>query len=105
MNETDLELLKPQLQLYRGSFLLIEFLFLIGLNMYCFSTSEINHSLIFGLDPRDHLSCYHIFEVSCAMMFLFVFSNIVMTVLRPYVFDCTADGRGSDCVLVHHCSG
>ncbi|XP_077087159.1 xenotropic and polytropic retrovirus receptor 1 homolog, partial [Siphateles boraxobius] len=34
-NETDLELLKPQLKLYKGSFLLIEFLFLIGLNLYC----------------------------------------------------------------------
>ncbi|KAG1927979.1 SPX domain-containing protein [Pimephales promelas] len=62
LNETDLELLKPQLKLYKGSFLLIEFLFLIGLNLYCFNTSAINHKLIFGLDPRDHLSCYHLFE-------------------------------------------
>ncbi|XP_073807693.1 xenotropic and polytropic retrovirus receptor 1 homolog isoform X2 [Danio rerio] len=65
--DTDLELLKPQLQLYRGSFLLIEFLFLIGLNIFCFNTSEINHSLIFGLDPRDHLSCYHIFEMAVGL--------------------------------------
>ncbi|KAL1274630.1 hypothetical protein QQF64_027444, partial [Cirrhinus molitorella] len=64
LNETDLELLKPQLQLYKGSFLLIEFLFLIGLNLYCFSISAINHTLIFGLDPRDHLSYYHIFEMA-----------------------------------------
>ncbi|RXN22632.1 xenotropic and polytropic retrovirus receptor 1 [Labeo rohita] len=60
----DLEPLKPQLQLYKGSFLLIEFLFLIGLNLYCFNISAINHTLIFGLDPRDHLSYYHIFEIS-----------------------------------------
>ncbi|KAF4112869.1 hypothetical protein G5714_005414 [Onychostoma macrolepis] len=64
LNETDLELLKPQLQLYKGSFLLIEFLFLIGLNLYCFDISAINHTLIFGLDPRDHLSYYHIFEMA-----------------------------------------
>uniref|UniRef100_A0A671KH29 SPX domain-containing protein n=1 Tax=Sinocyclocheilus anshuiensis TaxID=1608454 RepID=A0A671KH29_9TELE len=64
LNETDLELLKPQLQLYKGTFLLIEFLFLIGLNLYCFNISAINHTLIFGLDPRDHLSYYHIFEMA-----------------------------------------
>ncbi|XP_042579353.1 xenotropic and polytropic retrovirus receptor 1-like [Cyprinus carpio] len=59
-----MELLKPQLQLYKGSLLLIEFLFLIGLNLYCFNISAINHTLIFGLDPRDHLSYYHIFEMA-----------------------------------------
>ncbi|XP_056602947.1 xenotropic and polytropic retrovirus receptor 1-like isoform X2 [Triplophysa dalaica] len=62
--ETDLDLLRPQLQLYKGSFLLIEFLFLMGLNLYCYSASAINHTLIFGLDPRDHLSHYHIFEMA-----------------------------------------
>lgn len=66
--ETDLDLLRPQLQLYKGSFLLIEFLFLMGLNLYCYSASAINHTLIFGLDPRDHLSHYHIFEVSIAFL-------------------------------------
>lgn len=93
-NETDLELLKPQLQLYKGSFLLIEFLFLIGLNLYCFNTSAINHTLIFGLDPREHLSCYHIFEVSCEIIYLSVFINLMITVLRPHVFDCVMQMAG-----------
>uniref|UniRef100_A0A672NQV4 EXS domain-containing protein n=1 Tax=Sinocyclocheilus grahami TaxID=75366 RepID=A0A672NQV4_SINGR len=64
LNETDQEFMKPQLQLYKRSFLLIEFLFLIGLNLHCFNKSTINHTLIFGLDPRDHLSYYHIFEMA-----------------------------------------
>lgn len=95
LNETDLEPLKPQLQLYKGSFLLIEFLFLIGLNLYCFNISAINHTLIFGLDPRDHLSYYHIFEVSYSeITYLSMFSNIVITVLRPHMFACVMQISG-----------
>lgn len=95
LNETDLELLKPQLQLYKGSFLLIEFLFLIGLNLYCFDISAINHTLIFGLDPRDHLSYYHIFEVSYSeITYQSVFSNIMIAVLRPHMFACVMQIAG-----------
>jgi len=94
LNETDLELLKPQLKLYKGSFLLIELLFLIGLNLYCFNTSAINHKLIFGLDPRDHLSCYHLFEVSCEIIYLSLFSTLMITGLRPHIFDCVMQMAG-----------
>ncbi|KAI4880027.1 hypothetical protein NFI96_018968 [Prochilodus magdalenae] len=59
-----LEHLKPLLQLYRGSFLLIEFLLLAGLSMCCWGKSGINHVLIFELDPRQHLSYLHVLEVA-----------------------------------------
>ena len=52
------------LRLYRGPFLLIIFLFLIGINVYGWRTSGVNHVLIFELDPRDHLSEQHIIEIS-----------------------------------------
>lgn len=95
LNETDLELLKPQLQLYKGSFLLIEFMFLIGLNLYCFDISAINRTLIFGLDPRDHLLYYHIFEVSYSeITYQSAFSNIVMAVLRSHMIVCVMQMAG-----------
>ncbi|XP_060739217.1 solute carrier family 53 member 1-like [Tachysurus vachellii] len=63
-NESHLEHLKPLLQLYRGSFLLIEFLSLMGLTMYCWKRSGINHILIFELDPRHHLSHHQVLEMT-----------------------------------------
>ncbi|XP_037387777.1 xenotropic and polytropic retrovirus receptor 1-like [Pygocentrus nattereri] len=62
-NEPHLEHLKA-LQLYRGSFLLIEFLFFMGLSMCCWGKSGINQVLIFELDPRQHLSHLHVLEVA-----------------------------------------
>ncbi|XP_066511059.1 solute carrier family 53 member 1-like [Hoplias malabaricus] len=63
-DESHLERVKSLLQLYRGSFLLIEFLVLLGLSMCCWKRSGINHILIFELDPRHHLSHQHLFEVA-----------------------------------------
>ncbi|KAL7836761.1 hypothetical protein AOLI_G00280450 [Acnodon oligacanthus] len=62
-NELHLDHLKA-LQLYRGSFLLIEFLFFMGLSMCCWGKSGINQVLIFELDPRQHLSHLHVLEVA-----------------------------------------
>lgn len=43
-------------RIYRGPLLLIEFLFLMGINVYGWRSSGVNHVLIFELDPRNHLS-------------------------------------------------
>lgn len=51
-------------RLYRGTFLICLFLFLIGINVYGWKTSGVNHVLIFELDPRDHLSEQHIIEIA-----------------------------------------
>ncbi|XP_076854615.1 xenotropic and polytropic retrovirus receptor 1 homolog [Brachyhypopomus gauderio] len=64
LNEPDLDHLTPLVQLYRGSFLLIEFLFLMGLNIYCWRRCGINHVLIFELGPRHRLSHHHVLEVA-----------------------------------------
>ncbi|XP_053336509.1 xenotropic and polytropic retrovirus receptor 1-like [Clarias gariepinus] len=63
-SESHPEHLKPLLQLYRGSFLLIEFLSLMSLTIYCWRRSGINHILIFELDPRHHFSHHYILEVA-----------------------------------------
>jgi hypothetical protein len=39
-------------RLYRGPFLVILFLFLMGINVYGWRSSGVNHVLIFELDPR-----------------------------------------------------
>jgi len=51
-------------RLYRGTFLICLFLFLIGINVYGWKSSGVNHVLIFELDPRDHLSDQHLIEIA-----------------------------------------
>ncbi|KAG5896367.1 hypothetical protein JTB14_005845 [Gonioctena quinquepunctata] len=56
--------LKIAFRLYRGPLLIIEFLFLIGVNVYGWRSSGVNHVLIFELDPRNHLSEQHLMELA-----------------------------------------
>ncbi|KAL3284885.1 hypothetical protein HHI36_019021 [Cryptolaemus montrouzieri] len=56
--------LKIAFRLYRGPLLFIEFLFLIGVNIYGWRSSGVNHVLIFELDPRNHLSEQHLMELA-----------------------------------------
>lgn len=58
------ENLKIAFRLYRGPFLIIEFIFLIGVNVYGWRSSGVNHVLIFELDPRNHLSEQHLMELA-----------------------------------------
>lgn len=53
----------PFVRIYRGGFLLIEFLFLLGINTYGWRQAGVNHVLIFELNPRNNLSHQHLFEV------------------------------------------
>lgn len=67
-------------RLFRGPLLIIEFLFLWGVNVYGWRSSGVNHVLIFELDPRNHLSEQHIMEFAaifgviwaiCVLCFIF----------------------------------
>ncbi|XP_062550648.1 solute carrier family 53 member 1 [Armigeres subalbatus] len=51
-------------RLYRGPLLIVEFLFLWGINVYGWRSSGVNHVLIFELDPRNHLSEQHLMELA-----------------------------------------
>ena len=66
-------------RLYRGSLLIILFLFLIGINVYGWRTSGVNHVLIFELDPRDHLSEQDLIEM--AAYFAVIWAISVLTYL------------------------
>ncbi|XP_070795368.1 solute carrier family 53 member 1 isoform X2 [Pituophis catenifer annectens] len=54
----------PLIRIYRGGFLLIEFLFLLGINTYGWRQAGVNHVLIFELNPRSNLSHQHLFEIA-----------------------------------------
>ena len=54
----------PALRMYRGVFLVILFIFLLGVNTYGWRSSGVNHVLIFELDPRHHLAHQEFMEVS-----------------------------------------
>ena len=49
--------------MYRGMFLVILFIFLLGINTYGWRSSGVNHVLIFELDPRNHLNHQELLEV------------------------------------------
>ena len=53
----------PLVRIHRGGFLLIEFLFLLGINTYGWRHAGVNHVLIFEINPRNNLSHQHLFEV------------------------------------------
>lgn len=55
---------KPVLRMYRAPFLVIEFLFLWGVNVYGWRSAGVNHVLIFEIDPRNHMSEQHIIELA-----------------------------------------
>lgn len=56
--------IKQAFRLYRGPFLVIEFLFLMGINVYGWRSSGVNHVLIFELDPRKHVTEQNLFEIA-----------------------------------------
>lgn len=56
--------LRVALRLYRGPLLIVVFIFLIGINVYGWRSSGVNHVLIFELDPRNHLSEQHLMELA-----------------------------------------
>ncbi|RUS73639.1 hypothetical protein EGW08_018594 [Elysia chlorotica] len=55
---------EPAHQMYRGTFLVIFDLFLLGVNTYGWRSSGVNHVLIFEIDPRNHLSHGQILELA-----------------------------------------
>lgn len=71
--------LKLAFRLYRAPFLIVLFIFLIGVNIYGWRSAGCNHVLIFELDPRNHLSEQHLMEM--AGIFGVVWSISVLTFL------------------------
>uniref|UniRef100_A0A3Q1HAZ4 Xenotropic and polytropic retrovirus receptor 1a n=1 Tax=Anabas testudineus TaxID=64144 RepID=A0A3Q1HAZ4_ANATE len=75
----------PMIRIYRGGFLLIEFLFLLGINTYGWRQAGVNHVLIFELNPRNNLSHQHLFEIAgllgvlwCVSLLSCLFSDSIL---------------------------
>lgn len=82
----------PLVRIYRGGFLLIEFLFLLGINTYGWRQAGVNHVLIFELNPRNNLSHQHLFEVgvwalySCWILICVLFIQLWILVVPMWLF-------------------
>ncbi|XP_029971299.1 xenotropic and polytropic retrovirus receptor 1 homolog [Salarias fasciatus] len=79
----------PMVRIYRGGFLLIEFLFLLGINTYGWRQAGVNHVLIFELNPRNNLSHQHLFEIAgllgvlwCVSLLSCLFSDSVLVPMQ-----------------------
>lgn len=53
---------------------MIQFLFLMGINVYGWRSSGVNHVLIFELDPRNHLSEQVVFFI------LFIYKLLIYNI-------------------------
>lgn len=70
-------------RLYRGTFFIILFIYLCGLNVYGWRTSGVNHILIFEINPRSHLTVQHILQIASIFGILWTLS-VLAFVFRPY---------------------
>ncbi|KAK5918848.1 hypothetical protein CgunFtcFv8_022793 [Champsocephalus gunnari] len=79
----------PMIRIYRGGFLLIQFLFLLGINTYGWRQAGVNHVLIFELNPRNNLSHQHLFEIAgllgvlwCVSLLSCLFSDSILVPMQ-----------------------
>jgi hypothetical protein len=74
---------KIAIKLYRSTFFIIIHLIFVGINSYGWSTSGVNHVLIFEIDPRNHLTYQQILEVG-SFLGVFWFLNLLTFLLSSY---------------------
>ena len=58
---------RDALHLYRSPFLIIVQIILAGINVYGWSSSGVNHILIFEIDPRHHLTYQQLLEIGTGL--------------------------------------
>lgn len=75
---------KLAFKLYRGPFLLVEFLFIWSVNLYAWRVFGVNHVLIFELDPRNYITAQHLLELGivfgilwCISVLGFIYSDLL----------------------------
>lgn len=74
----------PAFRLFRGSFLVIYYVCMVGVNVYGWRSSGVNHVLIFEIDPRSHLNQFQLMEMGMfladfwgAAVLLYQFSDLI----------------------------
>lgn len=73
------------LRMYRGTFLVLLFCFLLGINTYGWCSSGVNHVLIFELDPRHHLTHQELLELATLLGVLWAVS-VICYLFSPFVY-------------------
>jgi hypothetical protein len=74
---------REALNLYRSTFLIILQIIFSGINVYGWSSSGVNHILIFEIDPRHHLTYQRLLEIGTSLAVLWFFSFIAF-ILTSY---------------------
>lgn len=74
---------RQALFLYRSTFLVVLHIVLIGINVYGWSSSGVNHVLIFGIDPRNHLTYQQFLEIG-TFLFVLWFLSFTGFILSSY---------------------
>ena len=86
---------RQALNLYRSSFLIILQIILTSINVYGWSSAGVNHILIFGIDPRHHLTYQQLLEIGTCLCVCWLLSFIAFVVtsyldfypfLHPFIF-------------------
>ncbi|XP_052789800.1 xenotropic and polytropic retrovirus receptor 1-like [Mya arenaria] len=67
---------EPALRMYRGMFIVILDIFLLGINTYGWRSSGVNHVLIFEIDPRHHLTHQQLMELSTGLAVVWCVSTL-----------------------------
>lgn len=88
---------EPALRMYRGMFLVIMMICLLGINTYGWRSSGVNHVLIFEIDPRHHLSHHQLLELAAFLAVVFMFSLLGYLFsgelgISPYIFPLAMGG-------------
>jgi hypothetical protein len=72
---------RDALHLYRSPFLMMLQTIMVSINVYGWSSSGINHILIFGIDPRHHLTYQQLLEMGTALCVFWCLSFIAFVVM------------------------
>jgi hypothetical protein len=74
---------RQALFLYRSTFLIVLHIALIGINIYGWSSSGVNHVLIFEINPRNHLTYQQFLEIG-TFLFVLWFLSFTGFILSSY---------------------
>ncbi|CAF1331126.1 unnamed protein product [Adineta ricciae] len=74
---------RQALFLYRSTFLVVLHIVLVGINVYGWSSSGVNHVLIFEIDPRNHLTYQQFLEIG-TFLFVIWFLSFTGFILSSY---------------------
>ncbi|UJR20091.1 hypothetical protein I4U23_023223 [Adineta vaga] len=75
---------RDALHLYRSPLLIIFQIILAGINIYGWSSSGVNHILIFEIDPRNHLTYQQLLEIGTCLCVFWCISCIAF-ILTSYL--------------------